>query len=50
MQCRLRVLFDISLGVTDCWPFQVGRPTRLNTDEAEELESQWQDFGAVLPA
>ena len=25
---------------------QVGRPTRLNAEEAEELEGQWRDFGA----
>lgn len=25
---------------------QVGRPTRLNAEEAEELEAQWRDFGA----
>ena len=26
---------------------QVGRPTRLNAEEAEELEAQWRDFGAL---
>ena len=35
-------------GIGSCFAaaiYEVGRPTRLSSDEALELESQWQDFG-----
>lgn len=35
-------------GIGSCFAaaiYEVGRPTRLSSDEAVELESQWQDFG-----
>ena len=35
-------------GIGSCFAaaiYEVGRPARLSSDEAVELESQWQDFG-----
>lgn len=37
-------------GIGSCFAaaiYEVGRPTRLSSDEAMELESQWQDFGEL---
>ena len=40
-----------AVGIGSCFAaaiYEVGRPTRLSSDEAVELESQWQDFGELL--
>lgn len=40
--------WSISTGIGACMAaavYEVGRPDRLNPEEAVELESQWQEFG-----
>ena len=42
--------WSISTGIGACMAaavYEVGRPDRLNPEQAVELESQWQDFGAL---
>ena len=51
----LRVYLNWNLlaiaGIGSCFAaaiYEVGRPKRLSSNEAMELESQWQDFGTWL--
>lgn len=40
--------WSISTGIGACMAaavYEVGRPDRLNPEQAVELESQWQEFG-----
>lgn len=44
--------WSISTGIGACMAaavYEVGRPDRLNPEEAVELESQWQEFGKLNP-
>ncbi len=45
---RIPALRSVSTGMGACMAagvYEVGRPRRLNVEEAQKLEGQWQDFG-----